>query len=96
MTSLGTNGNVFAYYSTANSSYTLVTDRTAINTNITATQDWTQYTKTFTSGASDAYLFITLLIVNFQGSAWFDDINIELTTATTYNKSKIPMEVIDL
>jgi len=61
-----------------------------INTSIVkTTQDWTQYTGTFTTNAVDAYMQINLRIYGQQGTgtlimdAWFDNITLDLTSSSS-------------
>lgn len=65
-----------------------VTTTTAV-TGLVATQDWTQYTGTFTTAATARFVTPVLQIIGNDGTgtlimdAWFDDITLTPTTATT-------------
>ena len=58
-------------------------------TGLVATQDWTQYTGTFTTAATARFVTPVLQIIGSDGTgtlimdAWFDDITLTPTTATT-------------
>ena len=62
---------------------------TSVATGLVATQDWTQYTGTFTTAATERYITPSLQIVGNDGAgtlimdAWFDDITLTPTTDTT-------------
>ena len=65
-----------------------VTTTTAV-TGLVATQDWTQYTGTFTTAATARFITPVMQIVGNDGTgtlimdAWFDDITLTPTTPTT-------------
>lgn len=67
---------------------TATTTITAV-TGVVTTQDWTQYTGTFTSASEARYITPSLQIVGNDGTgtlimdAWFDDIQLYPTTAIT-------------
>ena len=62
---------------------------TTVVTGLVATQDWTQYTGTFTTGATARFVTPVLQIIGNDGTgtlimdAWFDDITLYPTTAIT-------------
>jgi len=77
-----------------------VTTTTAV-TGLVATQDWTQYTGTFTTAATARFVTPVLQIVGSDGAgtlimdAWFDDITLTPTTATTrtaLTKSRVKIQ----
>jgi hypothetical protein len=47
--------------------------------NITTNQDWTQYSLTFTTGATTAYFDILMEMAVIDGTAWFDSVTLTPT-----------------
>jgi len=67
---------------------TSTTATNSVTTTIITTQDWTQYTLTFTTSATTRFIKMLCRIVNdgaatLIGDAWFDDITLTLTTPET-------------
>lgn len=62
---------------------------TTLATGIVATQDWTYYTTTFTTGSTTRYMNVRALVTGNDGTAtlimdaWFDDIQLRPTTTPT-------------
>lgn len=56
-----------------------------LTTAVAVTQDWTQYTITFTTDAATRFIAPQLYVIGTDLSmdAWFDDIRLDLTTGTT-------------